>query len=65
MMADLAIFDPATIADQATFDNPQQFAVGMRHVFVNGQAVLRDGQMTAVRPGRAVLGPGTGRCPAQ
>jgi N-acyl-D-amino-acid deacylase len=64
MMADLAVFDPATIADKATFDNPQQFAVGMRHVFVNGQPVLRDGQMTAARPGRAVRGPGTGRCPA-
>ena len=65
MMADLAIFDPATIADRATFDSPQQFAVGMRHVFVNGQAVLHGGEMTGVRPGRAVRGPGTGRCPAQ
>jgi N-acyl-D-amino-acid deacylase len=65
MMADLAIFDPATIADKATFDNPQQFAVGMRHVFVNGQAVLLDGKMTAARPGRAVRGPGTGRCPVR
>ena len=63
MMADLAIFDPATIADKATFDDPQQFAVGMRHVLVNGQPVLLDGAMTAARPGRAVRGPGTGRCP--
>ena len=63
MMADLAMFDAATIADKATFDQPQQFAVGMRHVLVNGQAVLFDGQMTQARPGRAVLGPGTGRCP--
>ncbi len=63
MMADLAIFDPATIADKATFDKPQQFAIGMRHVLVNGQPVLLDGQMTPARPGRAVLGPGTGRCP--
>ena len=63
MHADLAIFDPATIADKATFEQPQQFAVGMRHVFVNGRAVLSDGEMTAERPGRAVLGPGTGRCP--
>ena len=62
MMADLAMFDAATIADKATFDQPQQFAVGMRHVLVNGQAVLLDGQMTQARPGRAVLGPGTGRC---
>ena len=63
MMADLAIFDPATIADKATFEQPQQFAVGMRHVVVNGQPVLLDGKMTEARPGRAVHGPGTGRCP--
>jgi N-acyl-D-amino-acid deacylase len=65
MMADLAIFDPATIADRATFDNPQQFAVGMRHVLVNGQPVLLDGDMTSARPGRAVRGPGYQRCPQQ
>ena len=65
MKADLAIFDPATIADKATFDQPQQFAVGMRHVFVNGQAVLINGEMTGARPGRAVRGPGYQRCPAQ
>ena len=63
MMADLAIFDPATIADKATFEQPQQFAVGMRHVLVNGHPVLIDGEMTNARPGRAVHGPGTGRCP--
>lgn len=62
MMADVSVFDPATIADKATFDNPQQLAVGMRAVIVNGQPVLLDGQMTGARPGRAVLGPGTGRC---
>ena len=65
MMADLAIFDPATIADKATFEQPQQFAVGMRHVLVNGHPVLLDGEMTEARPGRAVHGPGTGRCPPQ
>jgi N-acyl-D-amino-acid deacylase len=63
MMADVAMFDAATIADAATFDKPQQFAVGMRHVLVNGQAVLLDGAMTKARPGRAVRGPGTGKCP--
>ena len=62
MKADLAIFDPATITDRATYDNPQQFAVGMRYVLVNGQPVLLNGEMTRARPGRAVLGPGTGRC---
>ncbi|MDQ3079561.1 MAG: D-aminoacylase [Pseudomonadota bacterium] len=63
MKADLAIFDAATIADKATFDKPQQFAVGMRHVLVNGQLVLRDGEMTSARPGQAVRGQGWQRCP--
>jgi N-acyl-D-amino-acid deacylase len=63
MKADLAIFDAATIADKATFEKPQQFAVGMRHVLVNGQLVLRDGNMTGARPGQAVRGPGWQRCP--
>lgn len=63
MHADLAIFDAATIADKATFEQPQQFAVGMRHVLVNGQPVLLDGNMTNARPGRTVRGPGAGRCP--
>ena len=65
MFADIAMFDAATIADKATFDKPQQFAVGMRHVLVNGVAVLSDGEMTAARPGRAVRGPGFGRCAPQ
>jgi N-acyl-D-amino-acid deacylase len=65
MKADLAIFDPATIGDKATFAEPQQFATGMRHVFVNGQAVLLNGEMTGARPGRAVRGPGYQRCPAK
>jgi N-acyl-D-amino-acid deacylase len=65
MMADLAIFDPATIADKATYERPQQFAVGMRHVFVNGQPVLLDGAMTRARPGRGVRGPGYKHCPLQ
>ena len=63
MYADVAMFDAATIADKATFDKPQQFAVGVRHVLVNGVPVLLDGAMTTARPGRAVRGPGTGRCP--
>ncbi len=61
--ADLAIFDPKTIADRATFAQPQQYAVGMRHVFVNGVQVLRSGEHTGAKPGRVVTGPGTGRCP--
>lgn len=58
MYADLTIFDPATIADRATFADPHQPSVGVRHVFVNGQAVLRGGVLTAARPGRGLRGPG-------
>jgi N-acyl-D-amino-acid deacylase len=60
--ADLAIFDPATITDRATFAEPHQYAVGMRHVFVNGSQVLADGEHTGATPGRAVRGPGWNRC---
>ena len=58
MFADIAVFDPATIEDRATFEKPQQYAVGMKHVFVNGQQVLRDGEHTGAKPGRALWGPG-------
>ncbi|WP_417622772.1 N-acyl-D-amino-acid deacylase family protein [Parasphingorhabdus sp.] len=61
--ADIVIFDPATIADTATYAEPQQFAVGMHHVLVNGEPVLSDGKMTGARPGRAVRGPGWNNCP--
>jgi N-acyl-D-amino-acid deacylase len=61
--ADLAIFDPRTVGDAATFAKPQQYAVGMRHVFVNGVQVLRDGAHTGAKPGRVVVGPGYNRCP--
>jgi N-acyl-D-amino-acid deacylase len=60
--ADLAIFDPATITDHATFENPQRYATGMRHVLVNGVPVLRNGEHTGATPGRVVRGPGHGRC---
>ena len=52
MAADFVLFDPAAIKDQATFDNPHQTACGIRHVFVNGQAVVREGFHTGKRPGR-------------
>lgn len=55
--ADVAVFDPRTIADRATFKAPHQYAVGMRHVLVNGVAVLRDGEHTGAKPGRVVRGP--------
>lgn len=58
MYADIVIFDPQTIADRATFENPHQLAVGVKHVFVNGQQVLRDGEHTGAKPGRALWGPG-------
>ena len=58
MFADVVVFDPATIADRATFDKPQQYAVGMKHVFVNGVQVLKDGEHTGAKPGRALAGPG-------
>ena len=56
--ADVVIFDPAAIADRATFEKPHQYAVGMKHVFVNGVQVLRDGEHTGARPGRALWGVG-------
>jgi N-acyl-D-amino-acid deacylase len=58
MFADVVVFDPARIADRATFDKPHQYAVGMTHVFVNGVQVLRDGEHTGAKPGRALRGPG-------
>jgi N-acyl-D-amino-acid deacylase len=58
MFADVVVFDPRTVADTATFEKPHQLAVGMRHVFVNGVHVLRDGEHTGAKPGRALRGPG-------
>jgi dihydroorotase/N-acyl-D-amino-acid deacylase len=58
MFADVTVFDPATVGDRATFEKPHQPSVGIEYVFVNGQAVLRRGQVTAARPGRGLRGPG-------
>jgi N-acyl-D-amino-acid deacylase len=58
MFADVVVFDPATIADRATFDKPHQYAIGVKHVFVNGVQVLKDGEHTDAKPGRALWGPG-------
>ena len=59
--ADVVVFDPATVADRATYDQPHQYAVGVRHVLVNGVPVLRDGEHTGAKPGRALKGPGARR----
>ena len=56
--ADVALFDPATVADRATFENPHQTAIGVRYVMVNGRFTLDGGQLTGERPGRALRGPG-------
>ena len=56
--ADLVVFDPATIRDRATFQQPRQYAEGVRYVVVNGQLVVDGGQITAARPGKALRGPG-------
>ncbi len=58
MFADVVVFDPATIADRATFEKPHQYAVGVKHVFVNGVQVIKDGEHTGAKPGRALWGPG-------
>jgi N-acyl-D-amino-acid deacylase len=58
MFADVVVFDPATIIDRATFEKPHQLSEGVRDVFVNGVAVLRDGRHTNASPGRVVRGVG-------
>ncbi len=52
--ADIVVFDPSAIADVATYEKPHQYSVGMRQVFVNGTAVLKDGEHTGALPGRAL-----------
>jgi len=58
MMADVVLFDPATVGDRATFANPHRLSVGVRDVWVNGQRVLRHGEHTGATPGRRLHGPG-------
>jgi dihydroorotase/N-acyl-D-amino-acid deacylase len=52
MFADVTVFDPATVRDEATFEDPTHYSTGVRYVFVNGRAVLADGRITGERPGR-------------
>src|SRR6058998_1795440 len=61
MFADVVVFDPPTITDHATFEKPHQYATGVKHVFVNGVQVLKDGEHTGAKPGRALCGPGKAR----
>jgi len=61
MFADVVVFDPATVADHATFENPRQYATGVKDVFVNGTQVLKEGEHTGAKPGRALWGPGKTR----
>ena len=56
--ADVLVFNPETIIDHATFDDPHQYATGVIHVFVNGEQVLKNGEHTGATPGRVVRGPG-------
>ena len=56
--ADVVVFDPATIRDHATFEEPHQYSEGVEHVLVNGTVVLHLGEHTAATPGRVVRGPG-------
>ena len=56
--ADVVVFDPQTVTDHATFEEPHQYATGVEQVFVNGVQVLKDGEHTGATPGRFVKGPG-------
>ena len=56
MWADIAVFDPATIHDVATFENPNQLSVGMEYVLVNGVPVISEGKMTNALPGKVLRG---------
>lgn len=58
MWADVVVFDPATITDMATFENPNQFSRGMEFVLVNGVSVIENGKMTGALPGKVLRGPG-------
>jgi N-acyl-D-amino-acid deacylase len=58
MVADITVFDPATIQDAATYRDPLRYSAGVRDVVVNGRPVVLDGRITAERPGHALRGPG-------
>jgi N-acyl-D-amino-acid deacylase len=55
LAADLVIFDPAVVSDQATYDNPHQYAAGISHVLVNGQFVIHEASHNGAKPGKVIL----------
>jgi N-acyl-D-aspartate/D-glutamate deacylase len=58
MKADVVVFDPATVRDVATFEQPHQYAQGVSAVVINGHVAFENGAMTTARPGRILYGPG-------
>jgi dihydroorotase/N-acyl-D-amino-acid deacylase len=58
MYADIVVFDPNTVIDKATYEEPNQLSIGMKHVYVNGVEVVADGHSTGAKPGMPVRGPG-------
>jgi N-acyl-D-aspartate/D-glutamate deacylase len=56
-IADITVFDPETISDRATYTEPHQYSVGVRHVIINGVAAMKDGSLTGERSGRVIKGP--------
>ena len=63
--ADIVVFDPTAVQDRATFEQPQQYATGVRDVFVNGVQVLSNGEHTGAKPGQVVRGPGWKKPPGK
>ena len=58
MRADMVLFDPDTVQDEATFEEPERYPTGIPWVFVNGVAVIAEGEPTGELPGRVLRGPG-------
>ncbi len=56
--ADVVVFDPETVRDRGTFDEPEQYPIGIDHVLVNGVLVIHDGEHTGAKPGKPIFGKG-------
>jgi len=61
MKADIVVFDPSRVKDNATFENPHQYAEGFSLIIVNGEVIFEEGKMTPARPGRVLYGPAVKR----